>query len=32
MPFSLLALSEYPYKKKKIPQRHIYLIAEGHDK
>ena len=31
MSFSLLALFEYPYKQK-IPQRHIYLIAEGHHK
>jgi len=30
MSFSLLALSEYPHKQKKIPQIHMYLIEEGH--
>ena len=32
MPFFLLALFEYPYKQQKIPQRHIYLIAEEYHK
>ena len=32
MPFSLLALSEYPHKQRKIPELHIYLIKEGHHK
>ena len=32
MPISLLALSEYPNKQRKIPQIDIHLIEEGHHK